>query len=217
MRKQDPFFSVVMTSYNRADLIDRALQSLVAQTEEDWEAVIINDGSTDDTEDRVQRYLREYPQIHCRYQENQGFIAGKNAGIRLARGKYITFLDSDDEYEKNHLASRKEILLGNAIDLLHGGVRIIGNEYVPDAQDPSRSIHLSDCAISGTFFIGRRAQRELEEFKGNNLTTDDDFMTRALKKNLRIVKTDIPTYIYHRDVEHSITLDMLNKKNSNKA
>ncbi len=219
-RKQEevPFFSVIMTTYNREALMDRALQSLVEQTETDWEALIIDDGSTDATEQRVQKYLQKYPKIHYQYQENRGFIAGKNAGIRLANGKYITFLDSDDEYEKTHLATRKEILLKEQqIDLLHGGVKIIGSEFVPDANNPSQKIHLTACAISGTFFIKRRAMQRLDKFAGNELTTDADFMKRALKNNLSIVKTDIPTYIYHRDLESSITLDMWNKKNKNKS
>lgn len=211
-----PFFSIITTTYNRAGLLVRALDSLMAQTEIDWEAIVVNDGSTDETHQIVWSYLKKDSRMKYVFQPNQGFIRGKNTGIGLARGRYLTFLDSDDAYAPTHLSTRKTILEEDPeLDLLHGGVRIIGPEFVPDANDPGKNIHLSECAISGTFFIKKAAMEALERFKGNALTTDADFMIRAIKKELKIVKVDIPTYIYHRDVESSVTLDLL-RNNENK-
>lgn len=213
MKEKRPFFSVIMTTYNRERLIVRALTSLINQTETDWELILIDDGSTDRTAEVIEPYVLNNPQIQYQYQSNQGFIAGKNAGIKQAEGLYITFLDSDDEYNLNHLKWRKRYLLNHQdIDLLHGGVRIIGSEYVPDARHPERQIHLSDCAVSGTFFIRRDTLCKMGGFQGNELTTDADFMRRAGEYGLKIVKTEQPTYIYHRDVESSVTLDMLRKQ-----
>lgn len=213
MAVEVPFFSVIMTTYNRVELIKRAIDSLIDQTERDWELILVNDGSTDKTIEAIQPYLRKYPKIIYKYQENKGFIAGKNTGIGLAKGKYITFLDSDDEYAKTHLETRKHFLAKEPdIDLLHGGVKIIGPEFVPDANNPDKLIHLSDCAISGTFFIKNKMMKALNGFAGNNLTTDADFMRRAGQGDFKIVKIDEPTYVYHRDVESSITLDLLKKK-----
>jgi glycosyltransferase involved in cell wall biosynthesis len=58
MKKTRPFFSVILTSYNRSALLVRALNSLISQTEKDWEAIIIDDGSTDDTAVRVASFLK---------------------------------------------------------------------------------------------------------------------------------------------------------------
>lgn len=149
-----PFFSVVLTSYNRAALLKRALQSLVLQTESDWEAIIVDDGSTDDTYRHIAPLVNTGNQFLYYRQTSQGCVAAKNAGIWLSAGKYITFLDSDDEYNPDHLSARKHILLQHPdTDILHGGISIIGSPYVPDRYDIKKMIHLDDCVIGGTFFI----------------------------------------------------------------
>lgn len=206
-----PFFSVIMTTYNRAALLHRALTSLFAQTEQDWEAILIDDGSTDNTRAHIDSFLKDSDKITYIYQENTGFITAKNRGIQRAKGAYITFLDSDDQYAPRHLERRKTFLLQNPeIDLLRGGVEIIGNAYVPDAKNPGKKIHLSECAISGSFFIKREAVLDLEGFQAKPLKTDADFLRRAVAANLQIRKIEAPkTYIYHRDTGSSITLDML--------
>lgn len=201
-----PFFSVVITTYNRAKLLNRALKSLWQQTETDFEIILVNDGSTDKTEQLVQQLLKTNKPITYLAQENKGFITGKNNGIVKAKGKYITFLDSDDEYKPQHLATRKALLQEcHTIDFLHGGVAIIGDEFVPDANNPSQKIHLSECAISGTFFLKNDVMQMLNGFAGNALNTDADFMERALKANLTIRKTAVETYVYHRELGDSIT------------
>ena len=117
------FFSVIITTYNRSAVLGGALESLIAQTESDWEAIIIDDGSTDDTYLRISEYLGAHSNILYIKQENKGEEGAKNAGIRAASGTYITFLDSDDLYHRDHLKIRKSILLRHPqIDLLHGGV-----------------------------------------------------------------------------------------------
>lgn len=207
-----PFFSVVLTTYNRATLLKRALDSLFSQTETDWEAVLIDDGSTDDTETIVRPYLQAGKQLRYVKQENGGFIAAKNRGIHLSKGTFLTFLDSDDEFAPTHLANRRTFLEKHPeVDLLHGGAKVIGNQYVPDSNHPDRQILVTDCAISGTFFIRRQLMLEMGCFKGTPLSVDANFMEQALARGLKVVKTNVPTYIYHRDVESSVTLDMLNK------
>ena len=63
----------------------------------------------------------------------------RNRGIKESSGKFITFLDSDDEYEKDHLLKRIEYMNAHPeVDLIHGGVEIIGNEYVRDKDNPDR-------------------------------------------------------------------------------
>ncbi len=126
--------------------------------------------------------------------------------IKLSSGKYITFLDSDDEYEPKHLKTRKQLLTDNKeAEFLHGGVKIIGNQYVPDRLDYNKQIHLSECVIGGTFFISRRLFNLLKEFKDIPMGSDAEFYERVNKMNVSIIKTEIPTYIYHRESNDSIT------------
>lgn len=201
-----PFFSVIIATYNRAKLIARALDSLAAQTERDWEAVVVDDESTDDTLARLANYLRDYPQIRYLRKPHSGEALSKNEGIRASAGRFITFLDSDDEYEPDHLASRKQILAGNpSVKFLYGGVRIIGNRFVPDKSDYTRRISLDDCVIGGTFCIERNLLRSLGGFRDILVGTDADLFERASIAGINPVETRLPTYIYHHELRDSIT------------
>lgn len=212
-----PLFSVVITTYNREELIKRALESLVLQTEKDWEAVIVDDESTDNTYSRVEPYLDAFPAIRYIRKEHSGEPLSKNAGIFSTTGKYITFLDSDDEYAPDHLALRKEILAEDtSVNFIHGGVKIIGNQLVPDRFDPEKSVNLKDCIIGGTFFVERNIMYELEGFRDISLGADADLYDRALKKEVIIKKVLYPTYIYHHETEDSITNRFFEEKNLKK-
>ncbi len=87
--------SVVIPAYNRADLILETIQSVLAQTFTDYEIIVVDDGSTDNTAE-ILRELIESGKIQYVWQENQGESAARNHGLRLAQGEYIAFLDSDD-------------------------------------------------------------------------------------------------------------------------
>ncbi len=90
-----PLVSVVIPTYNRAKVIERALVTAFAQTYRNLEIIIVDDGSTDNTAAVLAPYM---DRIRYIYQENQGASGARNHGIREARGKYIAFLDSDDEW-----------------------------------------------------------------------------------------------------------------------
>ncbi len=201
-----PFFSVIITTYNRSHCIAKALTSLISQTEKDWEGILIDDGSTDSTYAQILPLLESNPNLKYKKIIHGGESAAKNAGIDLSRGRFITFLDSDDEYDSNHLKSRKALLINNpAVNFLHGGVEILGNPFVPDRFNPSVKIHLSDCVIGGTFFIERSLLNSLNGLKQILLGPDADLFERAQKAGAKIMKTDLPSYIYHHYTEDSIT------------
>jgi glycosyltransferase involved in cell wall biosynthesis len=205
-----PFFSVIITTYNRSTLLKRALNSLIAQTETDWEAIIVDDGSTDDTASLIKPYMENDSRIKYVYQKNAGYAMAKNTGIFLSKGKFITFLDSDDEYALTHLEKRKVILMNNPkIEFLHGGIKVIGSQYVPDRFDLNKVVHLSDCEIGGTFFIKREIAVSFNGFKKMPLGSDGDFFERISEAGVNIMKTQIPTYVYHRENADSITNNLM--------
>lgn len=88
-----PFFSIVIATYNRARLIAETLESVFAQEFTDYEVLVADDGSTDDTHEVLARYGSR---VRVLRQENQGPGAARNLGIREATGEYVVFLDSDD-------------------------------------------------------------------------------------------------------------------------
>ncbi len=206
-----PFFSVIITTYNRKMLLKRALQSLIQQMETDWEGIIIDDGSTDNTEFEIKPFLNDN-RLQFIYQKNTGYSLAKNSGIFLANGKYITFLDSDDEYLLNHLENRKEILTQHPeIDFLYGGLSVIGNEYVPDRFDNRKLVHLNDCVIGGTFFIKKELAFSLNGFRDIAMGSDAEFFDRVGATGSVIQKTAISTYVYHRENPDSLTNLMMGK------
>ncbi|MCX8011295.1 MAG: glycosyltransferase family 2 protein, partial [Ignavibacteria bacterium] len=137
---------------------------------------------------------------------HNGLAHSRNFGIKNSVGKFITFLDSDDEYKRNHLELRMNYFEANHdIDLIHGGVEIIGtpeSHYVKDKNDLSKKIHLSDCVIGATLFGRRKVFEALNGFR-DIYSEDSDFVERAIEF-FNIRKVDFPTYIYHRDTTDSI-------------
>jgi glycosyltransferase involved in cell wall biosynthesis len=209
-----PFFSVIITAYNRSALLVRALDSLISQSENDWEAIIIDDGSTDDTALRIAPFLKLGKNIHYTWQKSQGASGAKNTGIHLSKGKYITFLDSDDEYYPCHLQSRRRILEAHPqAEFLYGGTKVVGNEYVPDRFDYGKMIHLNDCSVGGTFFIKRELFFSLGCFADIPLGSDADFFDRINTSGIFKIKAEATTYIYHRENPNSITKNLAGCKN----
>src|SRR5690606_37292864 len=90
-----PLFSIIIPAYNRADLISGTLDSVFAQTERDYEVIVVDDGSTDATAEVVKSYG---DCVRYVYQENAGPGAARNRGIQQSTGQYVVFLDSDDRW-----------------------------------------------------------------------------------------------------------------------
>ena len=92
--------SVIIPVYNVERYIEMCLSSLVEQTLEDIELIIINDGSPDNSQAIIDRYMEQYPgMIKCIVRENGGQATARNEGIEIARGEYLAFVDSDDYVE----------------------------------------------------------------------------------------------------------------------
>lgn len=99
-----PFFSVIVPVYNHERYIGSALDTLLAQTDGDWEAVVVNDGSTDGTPAIIESYARRDTRIRIIHKANGGQPTALNAGLREARGTWICWLSSDDLFESGKLA-----------------------------------------------------------------------------------------------------------------
>lgn len=194
-----------MPVYNRQNYIERAIDSVLNQIYKKWELIIIDDGSKDSTAELIGTYKNYDPRIKTFYQSHQNLSAAKNNGINHSEGEFITFLDSDDEYKREHLKLRIDYFKQNLeIDFLHGGVQVIGNQFVPDKNDRTKLTHLSSCAIGATFFGRREIFLGLGGFKQIAYSEDSEFLDRVVK-SYKVKKIDFPTYIYHREVPDSIT------------
>ena len=112
--------SVIIPTYNRADMLGDALDSVMAQTYADWEAIVVDDGSTDD----IQMVMARYSDARIRYvyQANRGLSAARNTGIRNAESEFVAFLDSDDVFLPDRLRKQMALVQADAnIGLVAGG------------------------------------------------------------------------------------------------
>jgi glycosyltransferase involved in cell wall biosynthesis len=108
----EPLFSVVIPAYNAAAFITRTLECLNAQKFSDFETLVVNDGSIDNTQAVITEYIARHRYLNLRLvdQENRGIAAARNKGIREARGRYVAFLDHDDIWYPEKLSRCCEIL-----------------------------------------------------------------------------------------------------------
>jgi glycosyltransferase involved in cell wall biosynthesis len=139
-----PTISVIMPSYNVASTVVRAIDSVLAQSYEDFELLIINDASTDDTEAVVLDRLAAVEDDRLRLitlEANVGLSGARNAGLDAAAGEFVTFLDADDEYLPQFLQTLRDEMVGE-VDIAIAGHLVVR----PDgSQAPRHSRFLGEC------------------------------------------------------------------------
>lgn len=120
-----PTVSVVIPTYNRADLLEEALRSGLQQTYQDFEVIIVDDGSTDHTRERVAGFQSD-PRVRYIYQENRGPSAARNTGIRASQGSYVALLDSDDIWLPDKLQKQMSLMTADdRVDVVYCDFRFV--------------------------------------------------------------------------------------------
>ena len=125
-----PTVSVIIPTYNRADLLPAAIDSVLRQTYSDFEVIVVDDGSTDSTSQVVSRYSADW-RVKYAFQKNQGRAMARNYGASLARGEFLGFLDSDDEYLPDNLAGHLKVFAQQPAL----GMTVGGYQYMTEAGD----------------------------------------------------------------------------------
>lgn len=205
MSSEQRLVSVILTVFNRENYLRRSIDSLLAQSFCEWELIAIDDGSEDNSFNILKEYENLFKSIKIFKQKNMKLAFSRNRGIKLSSGDFITFLDSDDEYETDHLLLRMNYVNDHPdVEFIHGGVKIIGDEFVRDKNNPFGFVHLSECTIGATFFGKRHVFQSLNGFKENIYSEDSEFLKRV-SDQFKIKKVNFNTYIYHRENTDSIT------------
>lgn len=133
-----PTVSVIIPTYNRAHLVGRAIRSVLDQTYQDFELIVVDDGSTDNTYEMVKGF--NDPRIrYIRHEQNKGSAAARNTGINATQGKYMAFQDSDDEWLPEKLEKQMRIFekAPAQVGVVYTGFYLIKGDrkwYVPDAN-----------------------------------------------------------------------------------
>ena len=179
-----PAISVIIPSYNTAGLIANCLDSVFAQTFSDFEVIVVNDGSPDTTE--LEAVLRPHRQkIVYVVQENKRAAGARNTAIGKARGEFLAFLDSDDSWFPDHLASQMELFRKNpALDLVYADAVLLSDssrqktfmEKCPSEGSATfEALVVERCQIPVSTVVARKAAILRAGLFDENLALCDDY------------------------------------------
>ena len=199
-----PCVSVVTPAFNAEKTLVRACRSVDCQSLADWEHIIVDDGSTDESP-RILAELQGTPRRRTFRTENRGQSAALNFGVRESRGKYVAFLDADDEFLPNHLELRvAQMEAEPELDLLWGGVELVASSSnqvrVPDIERGFGWIDVGECVVQGTLLVRRHVFDKILFSEDRSIWYQDfDFLRRVKARSYRCKRFEHATYRYYRD------------------
>jgi len=201
-----PFFSIVLPTYNRAAMARTALKTVLWQTDGDWECLVVDDGSTDQTAEALAEFSKDARVRMIRNERNLGMNASRNRAIELAQGRFVTFLDSDDLWLPERLAAfrrRSErspeagFLFSNAWVWRYD--RVIGPLFDPARDIPEGRVPgyyaLGDKFlpyVTTNVAVAREAFGRLGLFKTEMRTLDTELFTRFLAAGVPVAALKEP-------------------------
>lgn len=197
--------SVLLPTYNRGYILSRAIESVLKQTFSLWELIILDDGSIDNTEIIVQKYLHDKRIKYFKLQ-HKGQMPSLNFGVHQAVGEIISFLDSDDWYGTDHLSTGVSCFKDNKdVEFVKTKITVIGDRYVLDMDDMAKTIDLEECNPQGTFLIKCNVIVRLGGLPEVEYGPDYIFYKLAKVSGVVIKNIDKRTYFFDRTGEKSIT------------
>lgn len=166
-----PLISIIVAAYNIASYISGCIDSLINQTYENIEIIIVNDGSNDDTGEIIDSYAKQDSRIKTIHKKNTGVSDTRNKGIEAASGEYIGFADGDDTVDKHMYEFLYHNLVKHNADISHCGYRIVRDNY-------------EDVLIHGTgeVRIQNRNQGIIDLLKGDSI--EPSIWNKLYKRNI---------------------------------
>jgi glycosyltransferase involved in cell wall biosynthesis len=204
MLNSDLMFSIVIPTYNRANFILKAVESYLQQDYSNFEIIVVDDGSTDSTKKEVLS-IKDKRVNYC-YIQNSERGAARNFGIRLAKGDYINFCDSDDYVYKNHLTFACKFIAEKKSSVFHTGYNIISNDKVEFSENSSGILNESILKgnilhLSGVF-LKREIALKYPFVENRGLSGSEDWLQwLLLSANYDILgsKEITSAYVLHGD------------------
>ena len=183
MNNQKPEVSVIIPTYNRARLISRAIQSVLSQSYQNLEIVIVDDGSVDNTEEVIKSF-KDTRIVYIRHDNNKGASAARNTGIKASKGKYIAFQDSDDEWFSDKLEQQMKAFedSSNKVGVVYCGFYRVeaGKEiYIPGDNIAQKDGDIHKVLLKGNFigtpavFIKKECFETVKYFDENMPALED--------------------------------------------
>lgn len=187
---KNPFFSIIIPTYNREKFLKIAVDSVLNQTFTDFELIIIDDGSNDNTKQMIAEFANS--KIRYIHQEHKGIPFARNLGVKNTKGKYIAFLDSDDRFCKEKLSITHDYIINNnkykafyTKEIWYRNGKLISQkEYQLPPKDSAFNASLKLCCISmSTIVINKEIFSHIGYFDEHLLVCEDyDFWLRITHK-----------------------------------
>ncbi|MBN1445976.1 MAG: glycosyltransferase family 2 protein [Candidatus Omnitrophica bacterium] len=209
MDKSTPLVSVIIPVYNRAELLDRTLKSILSQTYKNLEIIVIDDGSSEDIKTIINTF-GDGRTVYLKHNANKGISAARNTGLAAAKGDFIEFLDSDDEYLPEKTERQIEILKKTGADVVYCARWICKNGF--------RKYELRKrwfCLLQQIMMKKECVEKigRFDELYFN--TTDDKDYVYRLSKVCRFEGTREPLVLNY-DTPNSASKKLINLYNGNK-
>ena len=196
-----PLVSVIIPAYNSGRFISEAIESILEQIYPELEVIVVNDGSTDNTEEIIRKYRNRVRYI---YQPNKGLAEARNSGIRAARGKYLQFLDADDLLLPRKIERQVDFLEKfSDFDIVYSDTRYFNDlkkDNLIDLRLPHHSGYILNKLIVSNFIpinsplFGKRCIEKVGFFKGNGVylygVQDWEFLLRLAYAGARFKYMD---------------------------
>ncbi len=138
---KDPFLTIVVPVYQVEKYLERCIDSILNQNYQDYEIILVDDGSTDRSPEICDEYAEKFEQIQVVHKENGGLSDARNTGIALAKGKYIYFIDSDDWLDSSCFEQVMPLLEDRSYDLVCFGRQFVKSEHERLQQVAESEIH----------------------------------------------------------------------------
>lgn len=201
MSKNEANVTYIVPVYNAGSSIERCIASLFAQTSDAWEALFIDDGSTDDSYERLRQYAAGHPdKIRVLVQENAGVAKTRMRGIREAATEYVAFIDQDDFIDPDYTETLLDTIIANGADIVISGhrrvddVRTIYTTCYKDSSDLSK--YLAELCWAKLFRRGFLLDNDVR-FLTTKIGEDIVFSCSAYLKTNRIVFVDYVGYNWY--------------------
>jgi glycosyltransferase involved in cell wall biosynthesis len=226
-REISPTFTALVPAYNAGATVGAAIESILAQSRGDFEAIVIDDGSSDDTEEVARRYTRDR-RVHVLSEPNRGPSAARNAGIEVARGTYVSLLDSDDLWLPPYLERMGSALDANPdagfaytdawwLDARHRRIRraTAMAAQKPPAMPPTEAEEFLRELVGRNFvFVGATIRREALDEVGpfnESLSGAEDYelWLRMLARGYRALRVPGPPLAIKRTDSGALSQDRL--------
>lgn len=196
--------SVVIPAYNREQCIKKAIQSVLSQTYPSFEIIIVDDGSTDNTSRLVATFVEEDQRIrHLQHDLHRGAQAARNSGIRAARGEWIAFLDSDDQWLPHSIEKRLKVAQNEGVKIVHSECYIIREDgnmkhygLPPMAGDIYRDVLTRPGPAFPALLIAKGALENIGYLDEQIIAYQEWDTTIRLAKHYSFSFVNEPTFIY---------------------